>query len=142
MSESDNLTTPSAIREAMLRAETREPTDAEYDGMDGLDRVDYFVRGYKTALQEFAMRLPWAGQVWTDAPIEALGDPAKPPYPGAPIREARVVGMSGKTKITLDIGGKRVDVSRGRVFLLPGRAEWNTPQVMTEMVQALLKDRR
>lgn len=136
----NDLTTPAGIRDALLRVDSREPTDDEHEGMDGLDRCDYFQRGYETALREFALRLPWSGVAWTDYPIDALGDPPKPPYPGAPIREGRVVGLSGKL-IALEINGHTYHVPIGRVTLCPGRAEWGAEKVTKAMVLSLLKER-
>jgi hypothetical protein len=35
----------------------REPTDEEYDGLDGLDRQAFFFAGYRTALEEMRAAL-------------------------------------------------------------------------------------
>lgn len=60
----DDLTSVVGIHVAMVKqakGHTREPTNKEHDGMDGLDRIDYWQYGYRTALEEFAARIVAAG---------------------------------------------------------------------------------
>lgn len=53
----EDLTTVEGIRAALLATAPREPTDKEDEGLDGLDRQEYFCEGYRVALAEFAARL-------------------------------------------------------------------------------------
>ncbi len=61
----DDLSTVTGIHAAMVKQAStcpREPTVQEHDGMDGLDRIDYWQYGYRAALQEFAARINEAQQ--------------------------------------------------------------------------------
>jgi hypothetical protein len=129
----DDLLTPEGIRKALLRTPSRTSTDEECDGLDGLDRDAFFDAGYEKALREFAARLPWAGQAWTDYPIEALGDKPKMPYPGVPIREVVVLSYDGDKYATVEVEGVRVEVKVGYLYLFPAKQEWGQPLTAAEL---------
>jgi hypothetical protein len=132
----DDLTTPAGIREAVLRTGSRPPNAEELEIFHGQSKEDFFEAGYRRALREFALRLPWAGQAWTDSPITALGDKLDTPYPGAPIREVRAVSYDGDEYVTVDVEGVTAEVKADYLYLFPARQDWGK-LLPAEALQAL-----